>query len=316
MDKTTLMWVIFISTVLILLAVDLGIFNKKDHVIGVKESLFLSAFYICMGFSFGGFVWYELGAQSAQEYLTGFLVEKSLSLDNIFIISLIFSGLSIPQRYQHRILFFGILGVLILRGIMIALGAKLIHEFEWLLYVFSAFIILIGIKMFFVPEKKMDIQKNHALKWIKKHFPITHEIHGQKFFIRKKDPKTSKVKSFMTPLFIALLFVEFTDVIFAIDSVPAIFTITQNSYIVYTSNIFAILGLRALYFALVAIIDRFEYLKYSLGCVLIFIGAKIFLADLFGFEKFPSSLSLAITFGLIGIGITYSLYKSKKNPAA
>lgn len=312
MDKPLWMWIIFVILVVGLLIIDLVFFNRHDHAISVKQSLWLSAFYIAVGLLFGVWIWYYLGLQSATEYLTGFLVEKSLALDNIFIISVIFSAFSIPPKYQHRVLFFGIIGVLLLRGIMIGLGAELIYRFEWILYVFAVILVLMGIKMFFTPEHKVDIKQNTLLRWVQKHFRVSHELHGHDFFVVKTDPKLQKKKLFITPLFLALLAIEFTDLIFAVDSVPAIFAITRQPYIVYTSNIFAILGLRSLYFALASIIDRFSYLKYSLGCVLIFIGSKVFITDWLNLDKFPSVLSLGITFGLIGFGVVFSLYKSKK----
>lgn len=311
MDKPIWMWLIFLSIVLILLVIDLGLFHKKDKAIGAKESLWMTAFYIAIAFLFGFWIWFELGFQSFAEYLTGYLVEKSLSLDNIFLISVIFSGLSIPTKYQHRVLFWGILAVIVLRGIMIALGATLVSEFSWILYIFAAFLVITGIKMFFISEKKKEIKDNPLLIWMKKHFRITDEIKNHDFFVRKIDPVTQKSHLFMTPLFVALVLIEVTDVIFAVDSVPAIFTITSDPYIIYTSNIFAVLGLRALYFALASIMDRFHYLKYALAMVLIFIGSKIFIADFLGMDKFPPAISLSVTFGLLFFGCVYSLYKSK-----
>jgi tellurite resistance protein TerC len=307
----TWMWIVFLSIVLLLLVIDLGLFHKKDKEIGVKESLRMTAFYIVIALLFGLWIWKQLGFQSFSEYLTGFLVEKSLALDNIFLISVIFSSLSIPLKYQHRVLFWGILGVIVLRGIMIALGAQLISQFSWILYVFAAFLIITGIKMFFISEQKIDIEDNMLLKWMRKHFRITNEITDGHFLVSKIDPVTKKSVIFMTPLLVALILVEFTDLVFAVDSVPAIFTITNDPYIIYTSNIFAILGLRALYFALAVIIDRFHYLKYALAMVLIFIGSKIFICDFMGIEKFPPVISLGVTFGLLFFGCVYSLYKSK-----
>jgi tellurite resistance protein TerC len=311
LSKPIWMWLIFLSVVFILLIVDLGLFHKKDKEIGVKESLWMSAFYIAIAFLFGLWIWSALGVQSFAEYLTGFLVEKSLALDNIFLISLIFSSLSIPLKYQHRVLFFGIIGVILLRGIMIALGAQLINSFSWILYVFAAFMIITGIKMFFMSEQKIDINDNTILKWMNKNFRITKEISDHSFLIKKVDPITRKSCFFITPLFVALILIEFTDLIFAVDSVPAIFTITKDPYIIYTSNIFAVLGLRALYFALASIIDRFHYLKFALAMVLIFIGSKIFISHFMGIEKFPPIISLTVTFGLLFFGCIYSLYKSK-----
>ncbi len=311
MSHPTWMWIVFLSIVLLLLVIDLGLFHKKDKEIGVKESLRMTAFYIVIALLFGLWIWKQLGFQSFSEYLTGFLVEKSLALDNIFLISVIFSSLSIPLKYQHRVLFWGILGVIVLRGIMIALGAQLISQFSWILYVFAAFLIITGIKMFFISEQKIDIEDNMLLKWMRKHFRITNEITDGHFLVSKIDPVTKKSVIFMTPLLVALILVEFTDLVFAVDSVPAIFTITNDPYIIYTSNIFAILGLRALYFALAVIIDRFHYLKYALAMVLIFIGSKIFICDFMGIEKFPPVISLGVTFGLLFFGCVYSLYKSK-----
>ena len=311
MSKPIWMWLVFFCVVFILLIIDLGLFHKKDKEIGIKESLWMSAFYITIAFLFGLCVWSILGIQSFAEYLTGFLVEKSLALDNIFLISLIFSSLSIPLKYQHRVLFWGILGVIILRGIMIALGAQLISNFSWILYFFAAFMIFTGIKMFFMSEQKTNINDNTLLKWMNKHFRITKEISDNSFLIRKIDQVTKKSYVFITPLFVALILIEFTDLVFAVDSVPAIFTITKDPYIIYTSNIFAILGLRALYFALASIIDRFHYLKYALAMVLIFIGSKIFISYFLGIEKVPPIISLTVTFGLLFFGCIYSLYKSK-----
>jgi tellurite resistance protein TerC len=306
------MWVLFLSVVLALLIIDLGILNKKDKEIGVKESLWMSAFYIIIAILFGGWVWYQLGMQSFAEYMTGFIIEKTLALDNIFLISLVFSTLSIPLKFQHRVLFWGILGVIVLRAIMIALGAELINRFHWILYIFGIILILTGIKMFFVMDKKVDINDNILLKWMRKYLRITDKIHGQKFLVHYAPEGSSEKQLYITPLFVALILIEFIDLIFAIDSIPAIFTITKDPYIVYTSNIFAILGLRALYFALAAIISRFYYLKFALAIVLIFIGSKVFIADLLGLEKFPASISLVVTFILLSGGCMYSLYRSKQ----
>lgn len=311
MSKPVWMWLLFFCVVSVLLILDLGLFHNKDKKIGVKESLWMSAFYIAIAFVFGLWIWNELGFQSFSEYFTGFLVEKSLSLDNIFLISFVFSSLSIPLKYQHRVLFWGIIFVIILRGLMIALGAKLISEFGWILYIFSLFMIFTGIKMFFMPEQKIVINDNALLKWMNKNFRITKEIRDNRFFLKKRDPIKKKKYIFVTPLFVALILIELTDLVFAVDSVPAIFTITNDPYIIYTSNIFAVLGLRALYFALASIIDRFHYLKFALAIVLIFIGSKIFISDFIGIEKFPPVISLTVTFGLLFFGCLYSIYKSK-----
>lgn len=311
-EKSILMWGIFISIVLILLILDLGVFHKKDREIGFKESLWMSAFYIVMSLIFGLWVWYIKGLDSFAEYITGFLVEKSLALDNIFLISLVFSSLSIPLKYQHRVLFWGILGVIVLRAIMIGLGVQIITRFEWILYVFAAFMVFTGIKMFFISHKPVEISSNILLIWMKKHLNITDKLHAQKFFVYQKVPQSTTKKLFVTPLFISLVMVELIDLIFAVDSIPAIFAITQDPYIVYTSNIFAILGLRALYFALASIIDRFYYLKYALATVLIFIGSKIFIADALDLAKIPPMLSLTITFTILVSGVICSFLREKE----
>lgn len=313
MEKSLLMWGIFIAVVLILLILDLGVFHKKDREIGFKESLRMSAFYILMAFIFGLWVWHIKGLDGFAEYITGFLVEKSLALDNIFLISLVFSSLSIPPKYQHRVLFWGILGVILLRAVMIGLGVQIITRFEWILYIFAAFMIFTGIKMFFMSNKPVEISKNTLLIWMRKHLNITDKLHDQKFFVYQHVPQSLQKKLFVTPLFISLVMVEFIDLIFAVDSIPAIFAITQDPYIVYTSNIFAILGLRALYFALASIIDRFYYLKYALAAVLIFIGSKIFIADALNLAKIPPMLSLTITIIILALGVLCSFIKEKTN---
>ncbi len=316
MTKPVWMWLAFITLVIVLLVLDLGVLNKKDHEIGVKESLWLSSFYISVGLAFGGWVWWEMGQNKGLEYITGFFVEKTLAMDNIFVIAMIFTYFGIPRLYQHRVLFWGILGVIILRGIMIGVGATLVAQFGWILYIFAAFLIITGIKMLMMADHVTDIGNNPVLKFMNKHFRITDTLHGQKFFVKQPDPKTGALITFVTPLFVALVMIEIADVIFAVDSVPAIFAITTDPYIVYTSNIFAILGLRALYFALAAMINRFAYLKYALSIVLIFIGSKIFIADMFGLMKFPPMLSLSVTVGILAAGVIYSLWKTREGSAS
>ena len=310
LGKEAWLWLLFMGIVVTLLVVDLGILHKDNHVIGVKESLWMSAGYITIALIFGGWVWWEMGRESGMNYLTGFFVEKTLALDNIFVISLIFTYFAVPQIYQHRVLFWGILGVIVLRGIMIGFGTALVSEFSWILYVFGAFLILTGIKMMFSGDEKKDMGDSKIIKFLRRHMRVTDEIHGQKFFIKKEDPKTGRYVRYATPLFLALLMVEFVDIIFAVDSVPAIFAITTDPHIVYTSNIFAILGLRALYFALAAMMHRFVYLKYALSVVLIFIGGKIFWNQLVG--KMDPGLSLGITLTILASGIIFSLLKTRK----
>ena len=312
LGKPLWMWATFLGVVLVLLAFDLGVLNRKEHEISIRESLKLSAFYIAVALLFGGWMWLELGAESAMLYYTGFIVEKTLAMDNVFVISLVFSYFAVPRAYQHRVLFWGILGVIVLRGIMIGLGATLVAEFSWILYVFAVFLIFTGIKMLLIGEGDMNIADNPALRFMKRHMRVTDGLHGQKFFVRQPHPKTGKMVRWATPLFVCLLLVEIVDVIFAVDSVPAIFAITTDPYIVYTSNIFAILGLRALYFALAAVVHRFHYLKPALSLVLVFIGAKIFIADAMDLEKFPASISLGVTFALLTLGIVASKLFPKK----
>ncbi|WIJ23762.1 TerC family protein [Devosia sp. RR2S18] len=304
------MWLGFIGLVMALLAFDLGVLHRDGHEINVRESLLLSGFYIALGVTFGGFVWWQLGPQSGVEYLTGFVVEKSLAMDNVFVIAMIFGYFAIPRHLQHRVLFWGILGVIVLRAIMIGVGATLVSEFGWLLYVFAAFLVFTGIKMLTGGHGETDLANNPVLSFMRRRFRVTDNLHGDRFFIRQADPKSGKLVRFMTPLFMALVMIEIADVIFAVDSVPAIFAITTDPYIVYTSNIFAILGLRALYFALAAILHRFAYLKQALAVLLVFIGSKIFVADLLGWEKFPAEWSLAITFIILATGILYSVWRT------
>jgi tellurite resistance protein TerC len=312
LGKPLWMWLSFLTIVVALLAFDLGVLHRDNHEIEVKESLLLSAMYIGLGLAFGGWVWWQLGSEPGLNYLTGFVVEKTLALDNVFVIALIFSFFAVPRIYQHRVLFWGILGVIVLRAIMIGLGATLVAEFSWVLYLFAAFLVITGIKMLLIGDKEPQIGNNPLIRFLRRRFNVTDEHHGQNFFVQKPDPQSGKMVWFMTPLFMALVMVEIADVIFAVDSVPAIFAITTDPFIVYTSNIFAILGLRALYFALAAMIHRFHYLKPALAIVLIFIGSKIFVADLMGLEKFPASISLGVTMAIIAAGIFYSLWRTRK----
>ncbi len=301
-------WVAFIAVVIGLLAFDLGVLHGKPHEITVRESFFMATIFVGLGWLFSIVVWYlyynadpnslidshlAVGSASdrawhaAQLYLTGLLVEQSLSIDNIFVISLVFGYFAVPRRYQHRVLFWGILGVIVMRGLMIAGGAALLEHFHWVLYVFGAFLLFTGLKMLFMVGEEPDIANNVVLKFLKRHMRVTDA----------------------TPLFLALAVIEFIDLVFAVDSVPAVFAITQEPFIVYTSNIFAVLGLRSLYFALAAMVHRFHYLKYALALVLVFIGAKIFLSGWIG--KFPSELSLGITLALLAGGVLFSLWRTK-----
>jgi len=307
-------WLMFFGFVLALLAFDLGVLHKEQHEITVAESLKLSAFYICMGLLFGAWLWWYKGSTAGMEYLTGYLIEKSLSMDNVFVIALIFSSLGIPRLYQHRVLFWGILGVIVLRAIMIGLGAVLVAQYQGVLVLFGLFLIFTGVKMLFSNDENSDIQDNKFYKWLRTKMRFTPTLHKEKFWVRGEDHQLSK-GWWATPLFLALILVETADLVFAVDSIPAIFAITQDPFIVYTSNIFAILGLRALYFALAAMVHRFEYLKYALSVVLVFIGVKVGLVY-FNHEgivdfTIPTALSLGVTFGLLVAGVLFSLWKTR-----
>ncbi|CAB4137974.1 TerC Membrane protein TerC, possibly involved in tellurium resistance [uncultured Caudovirales phage] len=298
-------WIAFFAIVIALMAFDLGVLNKTDHEIGIRESLWLSAFYIAIALLFGVGVWHWMGAQSAIDYYTGFLVEKSLSMDNVFVFALIFSFLGIPRLYQYRVLVWGIIMALVLRAVFIGFGAAAVAEWSWILWFFGAFLIVTGIKMLFAQDSnEQTFENNPALKWMQRHINLTPEYRGHAFWFQENGVR------WFTPLFVALVLINFADIIFAVDSVPAILAITQDPFIVYTSNIFAILGLRALYFALSAMIHRFHYLKYALALILVLIGIKIVLM-MIGI-KLPALLTLGLTFGLIAGGVGYSLWKTKE----
>jgi len=305
-------WMAFIGIVVALTAFDLGILHKEDKEMGIAESLKLTAFYISIAMLFGLWVWYQKGADMGMKYYTGFFIEKALSIDNVFVISLIFTFFAIPRKYQYRALLWGIIAVIVLRGLMIAAGAAIVQEYYWTLYIFAVFLVGTGIKMLFTGDQEMDVANNPVVKFISKHMRVTKELHDEKFFVKVTDEKTGKLVRAATPLFLALVVINLADLVFAVDSVPAIFAITTDTFIVYTSNIMAILGLRAMYFALAAMVHRFHYLKYALALVLIFIGSKIFVSDfVMAGEKFPPVLSLGVTFGLILGGIGYSLWKTR-----
>lgn len=305
-------WAAFLAIVIILTAFDLGFLHKEDRELGIGESLKLSAFYIGVAMLFGVWVWFERGEQSGMEYFTGFFIEKALSIDNVFVINLIFTYFAIPPKYQYRALLWGIIAVIVLRGLMIAGGAALLSEAYWVLYFFAGFLIFTGIKMFLAGDEPMDVGANPAVRWLSRHLRVTSQLHGNRFLVKVQDEKTGRMVRAATPILLALVVINLADLVFAVDSVPAIFAITTDTFIVYTSNIFAILGLRALYFALAAMVHRFHYLKYALAAVLVFIGSKIFVADfLLGGGKFPAWISLGVTAALITAGVLYSLWKTK-----
>jgi tellurite resistance protein TerC len=322
LDKPIWMWMGFFSIVFILLAFDLGVLHKKDKEMGIAESLWLSAFYFTISCLFGAGVWWAYangtlvtsdGVHAGIAFFTGFFIEKALSIDNVFVISLIFGYFAIPRQYQYRALVWGILAVIVLRGLMIYIGAELVERYSWVLYLFGAFLIATGIKMMIVPESDPDISKNPVVRFMRKHMRVTNELHGQSFFVRQPDSATGKTLLYATPLFLALVVINVADLIFAVDSVPAIFAITRDTFIVYTANIMAILGLRALYFALAAMVHRFHYLKYALAMVLVFIGLKIFWNELVG--KLNPAISLGVTVALIAGGVFYSMWKTRNEVA-
>jgi tellurite resistance protein TerC len=327
-------WGAFFAAIITILVFDLGVLHRHAHEINTRESLKMSALYISLGLSWAIAVWWiyylngganaidpqiaslptpeEKAWTAVKLYLTGYLVEQTLAMDNVFVISMIFAYFGIPRKYQHRVLFWGILGVLVLRAIMIGLGAALVINFEWILYVFAVILIVTGIRMLKSIDDEPDVANNPILKFLRSRLRVTDELHGERFFVRLPAGDGGKLVSYATPLFLCLVLVEIADVVFAIDSVPAIFAITPDPFIVYTSNIFAILGLRALYFTLSAMVHRFHYLKYALAIVLVFIGSKIFIGHIFWGGKVPAELSLGVTASLLVGGVLYSLWKTRE----
>jgi tellurite resistance protein TerC len=347
-------WVAFIAFVLLMLALDLGVFHRKAHVVGVKEALAWSAVWLAMGLAFAVFVyfaydgqWFGLGAaadavdglandgaRATEKYLTGYVVEKSLSVDNIFVIAMIFSFFAVPSIYQHRVLFWGILGALLMRGAMIGLGAKLIAEFHWVLYLFAVFLILTAIKMLFLETAQTDPTKNVVVRLTRRLFPVTARFHGEHFTVRAGTPASyeSEVPGapampdevvdkarpgtlLLTPLALALVVVETTDLIFAVDSIPAIFAITADPFLVFTSNVFAILGLRSLYFALAGMVKKFRYLKVALAMVLMVVGVKMLLAEWLklALGKHFNVYLLMVVLGILAAGVAGSLLAERRN---
>ena len=286
-----------------MLALDLGVFNRKAHAVTVKEAGAWTAVWVSLALAFNVGLYVVAGPQAGLEFLTGYLIEYSLSVDNIFVFVLIFSAFKVPAKYQHRVLFWGILGALIMRGAMIALGVVLISRFHWIIYGFGAFLVFAGIRMFFSDEEDtVDLENNLVLRFVRRLFPVTDGYREQNFVVREAG------RRMVTPLFLVLILIEVTDVIFAVDSIPAIFAITQDPFIVYTSNIFAILGLRSLYFLLAGIIDRFVYLRYGLAVVLTFVGVKMLLVDVF---HIPTIVSLGVIVGTLAVSIIASLISSR-----
>lgn len=305
----------FTLLVIVILAIDLGVLNRKAHVVKVREAALFAGMTLVLALIFAALIWTgnlpvegETGQRHALEFLTGYLIELALSVDNIFVFVLIFSYFKVPPQYQHRVLFWGVLGALVMRGAMIAAGALLISRFEWIILVFGAFLVYTGIKMATQDEMDVEPESNPALKLIRRVLPVTNQYHGQHFFIH--ETVGGKLRRAATPLFVVLVMVETTDLIFAVDSIPAIFAVTRDPYLVYTSNVFAILCLRSLYFLLAGVIDKFHYLKLGLSIVLIFIGAKM-LATMFHYHL-PVAISLGVVAGVLGGSVVASLIWPKE----
>src|SRR3954462_11593691 len=288
-----------------MLAIDLGVFHRSAHEVSVKEAAIWSTVWVALALGFTYGIYHFRGEQAGLEFLAGYLIEKALSVDNIFVFVLIFSYFRVPPKYQHRVLFWGILGALVMRGVMIGLGAYLIHRFHWILYVFGAFLVWTGYRMARQDERAIEPEANPVIRLVRRLVPVTGTYHGPRFFISEDAARPGGSSRLLaTPLFVVLALVETTDLIFAVDSIPAVFAVTRDPFLVYSSNVFAILGLRALYFLLSGIIDKFRYLKFGLSVVLIFVGAKMLLADVY---KVPTGLSLGIIAAVIPAPILTSL---------
>lgn len=304
-------WAIFFTLVAIVLIIDLGILHRRAHVVGMKESLYLASFYAGLAVLFGIGVWAMAGVDAGAKFFTAYIVEQSLSFDNVFVMSVIFVYFGIPREHRHRVLFWGILGAMVFRAILIGTGAAMLHEFEWLLLFFSAILIFTGVKLMLHDEEDtIDIANNRIFRFLARHIPMTPRIHGPRFLVREEQPGTGRMALVATPLLFALIVVEISDLIFAVDSIPAVLAISHDPFIVYTSNVFAILNLRALYFVIDALVARCCYLKPALSAVLIFIGGKI-LWDAFIGET-EALVSLAVTVGLIGGAIALSFIYPKQ----
>ena len=313
MDTPIWLWIGFNLFVLAMLALDLGVFHRKSHAVSGREALIWSLVWISLSLVFNTiiyFFWDKMmpgssytNSDAALAFFTGYLIEKSLSVDNIFVFILIFSYFAVPAAYQHRVLFWGILGALVMRGALIVVGAALLKEFQWIIYIFGVFLIFTGIRMARHQDEEIHPDQNPVVKFFRKFMPVTENFEKDKFFVRRAG------KILATPLFLILLIVESTDLVFAVDSIPAIFAVTQEAFIVYTSNVFAILGLRALYFQLANVMDKFQYLKLGLSAVLTFIGTKMVIVDLY---HIPVGISLIVVAGILTISILASLWKTRK----
>jgi len=304
METELYFWIAFSLFVVAMLALDLGVFHRKSHVVTFKESLSWTLVWVVLANIFGLIVYFWKGPDKSIEFLTGYIIELSLSVDNLFVFILIFSYFKVPAQYQHKVLFWGILGALVMRIIFIFAGVALITKFHWIIYVFGAILIVSGIKMLFQKDKKLDPEKNFIIKLVRRMIPVTNEYHDDKFFVKLQNGIWAA-----TPLFIVLVFVEITDLIFAVDSIPAILAITTDTFIVFTSNVFAILGLRSLYFSLAGMINLFRYLHIGLSFILIFIGIKMLISDVY---KMPIEYALFAVLGMLLASIAASLLIKKK----
>jgi tellurite resistance protein TerC len=302
------LWIGFNVFVLIMLALDLGVFHRKTHVVTLKESITWTAVWVVMALLFNLGIAHFMGNDKGLEFFTGYVIEKSLSVDNVFIFALLFSYFAVPALYQHKVLFWGVFGALVMRAVMIALGAKLIAEFAWIIYVFGAFLVLTGVKMIVKREEEIHPERNPVVRFFKRFIPSTSDFRGDKFFVRENGVLMA------TPLFVVLILVEVSDLIFAVDSIPAIFAVTKDPFIVYTSNVFAILGLRSLYFALAGVLDKFHYLKVGLGVVLSFVGVKMLLAH--SPWKIDTHVSLGVIIVVLAASVVASLVWPKKSDGA
>lgn len=311
MDQIWL-WVGFNVFVLLLLALDLGVFHRNAHEVSVKEAAGWSVAWVALALAFNYGVYRFMGQQAGLEFLTGYLIEKALSVDNIFVFVLVFSYFKVPAKYQHRVLFWGVIGALVMRGAMIGAGAYLIKQFHWIIYIFGGFLVITGIRMATQDEMDIEPESNPVIKLVRRIMPVTNRYHGQSFFTHDADKPGRLRRRIATPLFVVLVFVETTDLIFAVDSIPAIFAVTENPFLVYTSNVFAILGLRSLYFLLAGVIHKFHYLKLGLSLVLVFVGAKMLLTDIY---KIPIGLSLGFVALVLLLAVVASLIFPKSAEA-
>ncbi len=296
-------WVIFNVFVLGLLALDLGVFHRNDHAVSMKEATIWTVVWISISLLFNVGIYFYAGPEPALQFLTGYLIEKALSVDNIFVFVMLFSYFNVPVIFQHRVLFWGILGALIMRGLLIGVGAFLIAQFHWVIYIFGAFLIFTGIRMAVQKDEHVEVESNGVVKLLRRIMPVTQSYHGHDFFVRNAG------RLFATPLFVVLLIVETTDLIFALDSIPAIFAVTTDPFLVYTSNVFAILGLRSLYFLLAEVVTKFRFLKIGLSAILVFVGVKMMIVDIF---HIPILLSLGVIAGILTISIVASLLLPEK----